>query len=165
MVCFHSTLQCTERIFHRTNTGVWEIFVTPQGTITNPRLTCLERLGRSSSCLWIEVAVHTSSKFGKSFCVKFLIYLQLHKFAFLRTWLFFYVCLEKGHVLRNANYCIQKQIKNFTHNKSRNKNSFFFHSSQLFIPILHWYDFVLIFNANKWILCTEMQYFSQKIIR
>ena len=40
----------------------------------------------------------------------------MQKFAFLRTWPYSKHILDKGHVLRNANFCIQRQIKNFTQN-------------------------------------------------
>ena len=40
----------------------------------------------------------------------------MQKFAFLRTWPYSKHILDKGHVLRNANFCIQRQIKNFTRN-------------------------------------------------
>ena len=63
------------------------------------------------------VVVHTSSKFGKSFRVKFLICFRMQKFAFLRTWPYSYMSLE--YVFKNANFCIQRQIKNFTQDKLR----------------------------------------------
>ena len=64
--------------------------------------------------LIIQVVGHKSSKFAQSFCVKFLISLGMQKFAFLRTLPFSHMSLEQGHVFRNANFCTQRQIKNFT---------------------------------------------------
>ena len=60
-----------------------------------------------------------SSFFDLSF-VKFLICLWMHKFAFLKTWPYSKDIYEKGHVLRNANFCIPREIKNFTRNDSPN---------------------------------------------
>ena len=40
----------------------------------------------------------------------------MHKFAFLKTWPCSKNIYERGHVLRYAKFCIQRQIKNFTRN-------------------------------------------------
>ena len=40
----------------------------------------------------------------------------MQNFAFLKTWPYSKDIYAKGHVLRNANFCIQRQIKNFTQN-------------------------------------------------
>ena len=64
----------------------------------------------------------------------------MRKFAFLTTWPFSYMCLEKGHVLRNVIFCIQRQIKNFTQDKSRiffQKPDFFSHFHLFFTLILY----------------------------
>ena len=40
----------------------------------------------------------------------------MQKFAFLKTWPCSKDIYGKGHVLRNAKFCIQRKIKNFTRN-------------------------------------------------
>ena len=44
----------------------------------------------------------------------------MQNFAFLKTWPHFKDISEKGHILRNANYCIPREIKNFTRNNFPN---------------------------------------------
>ena len=83
-------------------------------------------------------------------------------FAFLRTWPFSYMSLEQGHVLWNAKFCIQRQIKNFTRNDFSN-SLFLCTVTYLIGQLLFSLNFCRKVTLGKWFILIYSAIFDEKL--